>query len=72
MNMRYYHFAFSGFSIGMSILVTKYINNPFETAKIVAQAEAIKNGIDYNTCEGKEISAVEYYVLRAHKRIDLV
>ena len=71
MNMRYYHFTFAGYSIGMTVLTLKCINDPYETAKIVAQAEAIRNGIDYTTCEGKEISAVEYYVLRAHKRIDL-
>ena len=57
--------------MGVSILTTKCVNDPYETAEVLVRAEAARNGLDFKKCEGREISAVEYYVLRVHTRIDL-
>ena len=71
MEQKYYLFNFNGYTITVAMEGTDK-ENLKEKAKILAQAEAIKQGLDYNAFSSREITNIEFMVLTVHMRIGAV
>ena len=68
MQQKYYLFNFNGYTISVAIEGNDN-ENLKEKAKILAQAEAIKQHLDYKAYSSKEIKNVEYMVLTTHMKL---
>lgn len=68
---KYYLFNFNGYTISISMEDKKNEKSESlkEKATILAQAEAIKQHLDYKNFSSKEIKNVEYMVLTTHMKL---
>lgn len=65
---KYYLFNFNGYTISIA-MEGEEKENLKEKATILAQAEAIKQHLDYNNFSSREIKNVEYMVLTTHMKL---
>lgn len=65
---KYYLFNFNGYTISVAIEDSKK-ENLIDKAQILAQAEAIKQSLDYKAFTSKELTNIEFMCLSTHLKI---